>query len=116
VTIKNGWVGWENPMMKSKDIIRASSLDLHGAFVRRTDLSGASLRGANMIGADATNAVFRGADFEGALLRSAILKGADLTGAKNLTLEQLSSAIIDNHTALPTYIDREKLHLLTMEK
>jgi uncharacterized protein YjbI with pentapeptide repeats len=59
---------------------------------------------------DATKAVFRGADFQGALLDGAILRGADLTGAKNLTLEQLSSAIIDDQTALPAYIDREKLH------
>jgi uncharacterized protein YjbI with pentapeptide repeats len=103
-------------MLKSKDITQASTLDLHGAFVRRTDLSGASLRGANMAKADATNAVFRGADFEGALLDGAILRGADLTGAKNLTLQQLSSAIIDDQTTLPTYIDREKLHLMTMEK
>jgi uncharacterized protein YjbI with pentapeptide repeats len=103
-------------MLKSKDITRASTLDLHGAFVRRTDLSGASLRGANMAKVDATNAVFRGADFEGALLDGAILRGADLTGAKNLTLQQLSSAMIDDHTTLPIYIDREKLHLLTMEK
>jgi uncharacterized protein YjbI with pentapeptide repeats len=103
-------------MLKSKDVIQASTLDLHGAFVRRTDLSGASLRGANMTKVDATNAVFRGADFEGALLDGAILRGADLTGAKNLTLDQLSHAIIDSRTALPTYIDREKLELLVNEK
>jgi uncharacterized protein YjbI with pentapeptide repeats len=64
---------------------------------------------------DATNAIFRGADFEGALLKGAILRGADLTGAKNLTLEQLSSAIIDDRTALPAYINREKLHISTTE-
>jgi uncharacterized protein YjbI with pentapeptide repeats len=69
-----------------------------------------------MMKVDATKAVFRGADFEGALLDGAILRGADLTGAKNLTLEQLSSAIIDDQTALPTYIDREKLHFSTMQK
>jgi uncharacterized protein YjbI with pentapeptide repeats len=103
-------------MLKSKNVTQAGTLDLHGAFVRRIDLSGASLRGANMTRVDATNAVFRGADFDGARLDGAILKGADLTGAKNLTLEQLSSAIIDNQTALPTYIDRQKLHLLAMEK
>jgi uncharacterized protein YjbI with pentapeptide repeats len=103
-------------MLKSKDITQASTLDLHGAFVRRTDLSGASLRGANMAKVNATNAVLRGADFEAALLHGAILRGADLTGAKNLSLQQLSSAIIDDHTTLPTYIDREKLHFLTMEK
>jgi uncharacterized protein YjbI with pentapeptide repeats len=103
-------------MLKSKNVAQASTLDLHGAFVRRTDLSGASLRGANMTKVDATNAIFRGADFEGALLNGAILRGADLTGAKNLTLQQLSSAIIDSQTALPNYIDREKLHPLTIEK
>jgi uncharacterized protein YjbI with pentapeptide repeats len=103
-------------MTKSKDITQASTLDLHGAFVRRTDLSGASLRGANMTKVDATNAIFRGAVFQGALLDGAILRGAHLTGAKNLTLEQLSSAIIDGRTALPAYIDRGKLGLSTMEK
>jgi uncharacterized protein YjbI with pentapeptide repeats len=103
-------------MLKSKELTQPSTLDLHGAFVRRTDLSGASLRGANMTKVDATNAVFRGADFDGALLDGAILKGADLTGVKNLTLEQLSSAIIDDQTTLPTYIDREKLHLFSIGK
>ena len=103
-------------MLKSKDVAQTRTLDLHGAFVRRTDLSGASLQGANMTKVDATNAIFRGADFEGALLDGAILRGADLTGAKNLALEQLSRAILDNETALPAYIDREKLHLLTIEK
>jgi len=103
-------------MLKPKDSAQIRTLDLHGAFVRRTDLSGASLRGANMTKVDATNAIFRGADFAGALLDGAILKGADLTGAKNLTLEQLSQAIIDSRTALPIYIDREKLHLLTAGK
>ena len=102
-------------MLKAKDVTQASTLDLHGAFVRRTDLSGASLRGANMTNVDATNAVFRGADFEGALLNGAILKGADLSGAKNLTLQQLSSAVSDDRTTLPTYIDRGKLDLSTMK-
>ncbi len=85
------------------------TLDMHGAFVRRTDLSGASLRGANMAGADATNAILRGADFSNATLRGTILRGADLTGATNLTIEQLSEAIIDEDTILPDYIDRTRL-------
>jgi uncharacterized protein YjbI with pentapeptide repeats len=99
-------------MLKPKGVAQTQTLDLHGAFVRRTDLSGASLRGANMSKVDATNAIFRGADFEGARLDGAILKGADLTGAKNLTLTQLSSAIIDEHTTLPSYIDREKVQMI----
>jgi uncharacterized protein YjbI with pentapeptide repeats len=59
--------------------------------------------------ADATNALFRDVDFEGALLHGTILRGADLTGAKNLTMEQLSEAIIDDDTILPDYIDRARL-------
>jgi uncharacterized protein YjbI with pentapeptide repeats len=62
-----------------------------------------------MSGADATNAIFREADFAGARLDGTILRGADLSGAKNLTAEQLALAIIDDHTVLPAYIDREHL-------
>ena len=96
-------------MLKNQVRTAQRSLDIHGAFVRRTDLSGASLREANLAGADATNAIFRDVDFEGALLTRTILRGADLTGAKNLTVEQLSAAIIDDRTILPGYIDRTKL-------
>ncbi len=84
-------------------------LDIHGAFVRRTDLSGASLRYANLSGADATNAIFRGADFAGANLAGTVLCGADLSEAKNLTVEQLAVAVIDEKTVLPSYIDRTRL-------
>lgn len=87
-------------------------LDLHGAFVRRIDLSRTRLKQANLAGADATNAVFKEADFEGARLDGTILSGADLTGAKNLTMEQLSRAIFDADTRFPTYIDRRKLEEL----
>jgi len=88
---------------------QASTLDISGAFVRRTNLSGASLRGANLAGADATNAIFRDADFEGAVLDGTILKGADLTGARNLTVQQLSRAVVDHRTILPAYIDHDSL-------
>jgi uncharacterized protein YjbI with pentapeptide repeats len=96
-------------MQKGQASVAQRPLDIHGAFVRRTDLSGTSLRGANLTGADATNAIFRDVDFEGALLGGTILRGADLTGAKNLTVEQLSAAIIDDRTILPGYIDRARL-------
>lgn len=96
-------------MLKTETRAVPPRLDIHGAFVRRTDLSGASLRGANMSYADATNAIFRGADFAGALLRGTVLRGADLSNAKNLTIEQLAEALIDDQTRLPSYIDRGKL-------
>jgi uncharacterized protein YjbI with pentapeptide repeats len=103
-------------MLKSPDRAVERTLDIHGAFVRRTNLSGASLRGANMADADATNANFRDVDFEGAILRGTILRGADLSGARNLTLEQLSEAVIDERTILPKYIDRARLRAATESK
>lgn len=84
-------------------------LDIHGAFVRRTNLSGASLRNANLANADASGALFRGADFQDANLSGTILIGADLSNAKNLTVEQLERAIVDETTILPDYIDRSSL-------
>lgn len=95
---------------------QAPKLDLHGAFVRRTDLSYASLKGANLSGADASGAIFRGADFEQAQLSGTILKGADLSDAKNLTEDQLAKAIIDDYTILPNYIDRTKLQITSPDK
>ena len=103
-------------MLKSSNQEQTRTLDISGAFVRRTNLTGASLRGANLAGTDATNAIFRDADFEGALLDGTILKGADLTGARNLTLNQLSRAIVDSRTILPAYIDREALPQRAGEK
>ena len=92
-------------MSKSETLAVPPRLDIHGAFVRRIDLSGASLQGADLSGADASKANFRSADFAGAVLRGTILRGADLTGAKNLTVEQLAEAIVDETTILPSYID-----------
>ena len=84
-------------------------LDLRGAFLRKTSLRGALLRNANFAGADFKNASFVGSDFDGANLDGTNLVGADLTDAKNLTIEQLHRAIIDETTKLPDYIDREAL-------
>lgn len=84
-------------------------LDIRGAFVRRTDLSYANLGNANLSHADASGALFVGADFAGANLTGTVLIGADLTGAKNLTIEQLRGAIIDDTTKLPSYIPRAGL-------
>ena len=84
-------------------------LDINGAFIRRTDLSFANLERANLSRADATNAVFRGANFKDAILTGTILKGADLREAKNLTVQQLAEAVIDDKTLLPEGLSREKI-------
>jgi uncharacterized protein YjbI with pentapeptide repeats len=91
------------------------TVDLHGAFIRRVDLSSPSLRNANFVGTDAKNANFQNSDFENARLDGMILKGANITGARNLTLEQLSRAVIDATTLLPDYIDRDKLNTLVTD-
>jgi len=64
------------------------------------------LREADLSRADLTGATARGADFRGAVLKKTILKGVDMTDAKNLTLDQLAEAVIDESTRLPEYIDR----------
>lgn len=84
-------------------------VDLHGAFIRYTDLSNAILRDGDLSNADLTGATLRNSDFEGTRLNGAILNGADLTGARNLTVAQLESAVLDEQTLLPAYIDRAKL-------
>jgi uncharacterized protein YjbI with pentapeptide repeats len=84
-------------------------VDIHGAFVRRTDLSNADLTGANLAGADATNANFRGANLKDANLKGTILRGADLRDAQNLTAEQLAQAVVDDKTMLPSYLSCEDL-------
>ncbi len=102
-------VGSSNMTPTRRERIGPPAVDIQGAFVRRTDLSGASLRGANLSNADASGALFRNADFKDALLVGTILRGADLSGAQNLTEQQLSDAVIDEDTKLPAYIDRGKL-------
>lgn len=88
------------------------TLDIHGAFVPGTNWDSTVLLKANLSGTDATRATFRGADFLNANLDGTILSGADLTGARNLTEEQLSRAVIDEATRLPDYIDRDRIAAL----
>lgn len=84
-------------------------LRLIGAFIRRTDLTGANLEGADLTRADMSNAIARSANFKNAKLKKTVLRGTDLTDAKNLTVAQLAEAIVDETTVLPDYIDRAAL-------
>ena len=85
------------------------TLDVRGAYLRRTDLSFANLERANLSHTDFTNASLRGANLKDAVLDGTILRGADLTGAKNLTLTQLTGAIIDEMTKLPEKFSLEEI-------
>jgi uncharacterized protein YjbI with pentapeptide repeats len=83
---------------------RLPPLDLHGAFLRRVDLSDTNLQGANFAGTDFTDADLRGSDLMDANMKGAILRGADLREVANLAWEQLSEAVIDDSTRLPDYL------------
>lgn len=88
---------------------QALKLNVSGAFLRRTDFSRASLVRANLSRADFSHAAFVGSDFKDAILDGTVLIGADLTDAKNLTIDQLSRAIVDRSTRLPAYLSLEQI-------
>ena len=88
---------------------RLPPLDLHGAFLRRVDLSDTNLEGANFTDTDFTDANLRGSDLKNASLKGAILRGADLREVSNLTWEQLSEAVIDETTKLPQHLAADRL-------
>ena len=74
--------------------------DLSGAFLTGANLTGADLSGANLAGADLRGATLIGANLLVADLHSVILVGANLLGVRNLTRQQISSAIYDSTTQL----------------
>jgi len=85
-------------------------IDLHGAFLRRVDVSHGDLENANLADADLSDAKLRGVNFNNANLKGTILRGADLREARNLTWEQLSEAVIDDSTRLPDHLQDSRSH------
>lgn len=80
-----------------------------GTVLRTLDLTGVNLSSANLKRADARDAILARVNFAGADMAGMDLRGADLTGARNLTVEQLRGAVLDERTQLPAYIDRARL-------
>lgn len=80
---------------------RRPHIDLSGSKIRRADLRGANLVNVDFRKADLSHADLRDADLRGARLDGTILVGADLRGARNLSREQLVTAIVDSTTRLP---------------
>lgn len=74
--------------------------DLAGASLTGADLEHANLTGANLSGVDLRGANLTGANFLVADLHQAILHGANLAGARNLSQQQLQTAIYDGSTIL----------------
>lgn len=74
--------------------------DLSGASLTGADLSGANLIGANLSGADLRDANLSGATFLVADLHGAILHRAILLNVRNLSPQQLRTAIYDSTTLI----------------
>ena len=74
--------------------------DLAGASLNHANLAGANLAGANLTGADLRDAILVGANMLVTDLNGAILNGANLFGARNLTSEQINSAIYNHETQI----------------
>ena len=93
------------------------SLTRWGPFLK-PDFSGANLQHANLYiadlsGADLSKADLRHADLDGTSLHGANLTGADLRGVNlttvvGLTREQVESALIDDKTKFPSYLETQK--------
>jgi Pentapeptide repeats (8 copies) len=79
--------------------------DLSGACLADADLSEADLSCANLANADLRGAQLAGANLLVADLNNAILTGANLLGARNLTTQQVYTAIYDSTTQLDAEID-----------
>ena len=79
--------------------------DLSGACLADADLTDADLSGANLSSADLRNALLEGTNLLVADLNNTILTGADVLGARNLTTQQLYSAIYDSSTQLDGDLD-----------
>lgn len=74
--------------------------DLCGAVLTGADLEGANLTGANLSGVDLRGANLAGANLLVADLHGALLQGANLVGARNLSPQQLQTALYDSSTLL----------------
>ena len=79
--------------------------NLSGANLSGADLSNADLSGADLSGADLHDTTLTGANLMVADLHNAVLTGANLHGVRNLTTQQLHSAIYDSTTLLDAEID-----------
>jgi uncharacterized protein YjbI with pentapeptide repeats len=84
---------------------RLFTANLSWASLAGADLSGADLSATDLTYADLRGAILRGANLLVADLNNAVLVGADLRGARNLTPEQLRSAVIDSTTQLDPTMD-----------
>jgi len=91
-----------------------STTNLEGCALVQVNLIGASLvqaklKASNLANSNLTGANLGRANMDGAWLDKTCLKGANLMGAIGLTEDQIRSAIIDENTKLPDYLNIKKM-------
>lgn len=98
--------------LQHADLMRASlaradcrGANFNSAHLREARLDGANLMAADLRGASLRAARLRGANILGAQMDKATLIGADLTGVQFATKDQISSAICDESTRLPEFLE-----------
>jgi hypothetical protein len=104
--------------LEGVDFMRASlrQVDFRGARLQRAHLREACLDGANFVASDLRDASLRMATLRntnllGANLQGATLIGADLSRALYVTRGQISSAILDDTTRMPSFLDESALEI-----
>jgi hypothetical protein len=85
--------------------------DLSSANLAGADLSHTNLSAANLAHADLCDANLEGANLLVADLNDANLSGANLHNTRNLTTEQLQTAIVDNNVPFNRNDGSEPLHI-----
>ncbi|MBP3951668.1 pentapeptide repeat-containing protein [Bacillus suaedae] len=95
-----------NSSKKSQQNRLKNKSDYLGANLKGLNLQGEDFRGKLMIASNLSKSDLKRADFIGADLRDANLNGADLTEVLFLTQSQINSALGDNHTKIPSYLER----------
>lgn len=90
--------------IKGKKLIE--KVDYLGANLKGLNLQSEDFRGKLLMASDLSHSDLRRSDFIGADLRDADLSGADLTEVLFLTQSQVNSAMGDEHTKIPSYLER----------
>ena len=89
---------------KCVNLVKGNGVDLKAADLGKIYLHRPDLQSANLSLANLKNSHLYAANLADTNLNQANLKGADLRTVKNITCDQVMSAVIDKNTRLPDYI------------
>ncbi|MBM7650400.1 uncharacterized protein YjbI with pentapeptide repeats [Bacillus ectoiniformans] len=94
------------PSAAKNQVFDRSRVNWMGKKLKGKDLRGTDFRGAYLIAADMRNTDLRSVNFIGADVRDADFSGANLSTSMFLTQMQINSAMGNEETRLPFYLER----------